>query len=231
MMLPLSKVSYGGEILLNLEKTPTKVLPATSEPNFLKFGSSNKGLFDQLAEFLGQVDPTIDCAITDGVGTCTSASTCATLAPQMHNMTIQIEKVAYTIPAESFAETSDSTCKVLIEYNESLGDMIYVGLPFFENFVAAYEYTKGRVKFGLNVNAYEGAAIDATSPWDDLVKAISGLSGWEIFGLVVGVIAIILLLVFCCFCLLKSLGQRQDEGNAKKVLYAHEPLSSGEDLS
>ena len=120
----------------------------------------------------------------------------------------------YTIPAESLTEVA-SNCKLLIEYNEPLEDMIYVGLPFFENFVAAYEYTKGRVKFGLNVNASEGAAIDSTSPWDDLVKKIAGLSGWEIFGLIVGVIAIILLLVFCCFCLLKSLGQRQDESHAK----------------
>ena len=156
----------------------------------------------------------MDCSIKNGIGTCTSESTCDSLSPLLKNVTIQIEHVMYTIPTGSFTEVF-LNCQLLIEYDESLEDMIYVGLPFFENFVAAYEYTKGRVKFGLNVNASEGAGIDATTPWDDLVKKIHGLSGWEIVGLIVGVIAIILLLVFCCFCLLKSLGQRQDENNAK----------------
>ena len=112
----------------------------------------------------------------------------------------------YTIPAESYT-TVYFNCKLLIEYDESLENMVYIGLPFFENFVAVYEYTKGRVKFGLNVNSAEGAAIDANTPWDDIVKKLGGLTGWEIFGLVVGVVAIIALLVGCCFCLMRFLGQ------------------------
>ena len=72
MMLQLTKVSYGDNTLLNLENSPTNVLLATSEPNLLKFGSSNKSLFDQFASLIGKAIPEMDCSIKLGIGTCTS---------------------------------------------------------------------------------------------------------------------------------------------------------------
>ena len=94
-----------------------------------------------------------------------------------------------------------------------------IGLPFFENFVVVYEYENGRVQLGLNIDARAGAAIDAVTPWDKTVDKLAHLTGWQIFGLVVAVVAILLLLAFCCRCLFKAIGENRDENDARRVLY------------
>lgn len=119
-------------------------------------------------------------------------------------MTIQIEDVIYTIPEESFTSCDGSVCIVQIFYDENLGEMIEVGLPFFENFVTVYDYSNGKIRLGLSVNAVEGALIDPATPWDDLVTKIKNLTGWEIFGIIVGIFLTIVFLIFCigylCHC-------------------------------
>ena len=119
----------------------------------------------------------------------------------MKNLTIQINSVYYVLPPNSLTETN-LNCRILIEYDPHIGDMTMIGLPFFENFVTVYEYENGRVKLGLSVDAREGAAIDAITPWEKTVDKLAHLNGWQVLGLVVGVVAIILLLVFCCRCMI-----------------------------
>ena len=94
-----------------------------------------------------------------------------------------------------------------------------IGLPFLENFVTVYEYENGRVQLGLNVDARVGAAIDAVTPWDKAVDKLGHLTGWQVFGLVVAIVAILLLLLLCCRCLLKAIGENREETNARRVLY------------
>ena len=72
---------------------------------------------------------------------------------------------------------------------------------------------------GLNLDAHEGAAIDAVTPWDQAVDKLGHLTVWQIIGLGVAILAIIVLLVFCCRCLVKAIGDNRDEANARQVLY------------
>ena len=78
----------------------------------------------------------------------------------MHNLTIQLDNTVYTIPPEAMTSSENGTdCTILIDYQESLGPNIYIGLPFFENFVAVYNYPNGIVQFAVSDNAYAGANI------------------------------------------------------------------------
>ena len=95
----------------------------------------------------------------------------------MLNLTIQIDKVYYILPPVSLTET-DFNCRMLVEYDQSLGELTMIGVPFFENFVTVYEYENGRVQLGLNLDAHEGAAIDAVTPWDQAVDKLGHLTVW-----------------------------------------------------
>ena len=136
----------------------------------------------------------------------------------MKNLTIQIDSVYYILPPVSLTQT-DFNCKLLVEYDQTLGELTMIGLPFLENFVTVFEYENGRVQLGLNVDARVGAAIDAVTPWDQAVDKLGHLTGWQVFGLVVAIVAILLLLLLCCRCLLKAIGENREEANARRVLY------------
>ena len=126
------------------------------------------------------------------------------LTSQMQNLTIKIDNVVYTLPPDTYTSCYFSTpeeghCQILITYEEELGDQIYIGLPFFENFVTAYDYSKGTVKLGLNLNASKGAAINVLPDIDGTTK---GLSGWMIFAIIV-ISFVVLVLVIACSCYIR----------------------------
>ena len=217
MMLRLSELWYGKTILINNNKGGSSnhkyVLLASNELNAIRTGDID--LFNKFSDNQDNVT----CSIGgDGKGECISQLDCSSLQSHMKNLTIQIDSVYYILPPNSLTETN-LNCRILIEYDPHIGDMTMIGLPFFENFVTVYEYENGRVQLGLSVDAREGAAIDAVTPWDKAVDRLGHLNGWQILGLVVGVVAIILLLVFCCRCMIKAVGENRDESSAKRVLY------------
>ena len=110
-----------------------------------------------------------------------------------------IDDISYSLPSESYAE-EDSDCTIMIKYDESLDNMIYIGLPFFENFVTVIDYKAGKYMFGMNTNAYEGAMITTPDPW--IVDTFSHLSGWAIFGIIAASFLVVSLLMlgiaYCC---------------------------------
>ena len=99
-----------------------------------------------------------------------ASADCSTILP---NITVQIEYVSYTIPSASYA-TVDENCKVSASYllDVNVRDVVIVGLPFYENYVAVYDYDVKKIRLGLNVNAVEGASINADAHWDPVIKKL-----------------------------------------------------------
>ena len=75
--------------------------------------------------------------------------------------------------------------------------MIFLGRPWVETFVTMFEYDKGKMKFGLNVNAADGASIIGPPK----PKTMSPGKKFGIVCLVFGVFAIIVItLVYIWRC-------------------------------
>ena len=101
-------------------------------------------MFNSFTQAVIAASSEVTCDITGGIGSCKTHLDCASLETQMLNLTIQIDKVYYILPPVSLTET-DFNCRILVEYDQSIGELTMIGLPFFENFVTVYEYENGRV--------------------------------------------------------------------------------------
>ena len=98
------------------------------------------------------------------------------------------------MPAESLLTTNGADCQLnigVISDGTYPLNWIILGLPFFQDFVTAYDYEADVISFGLSKNANEGAAInpspnpaltcDFVPPGPDKPGS-GGLSVWAIIG-------------------------------------------------
>ena len=70
----------------------------------------------------------------------------------MKNVSVQIDDILYTVPPLSYAPEqmqNPGYCAPNIVFQES-SPVNLVGYPFFENFVTTFNYTHGKMGFGLN---------------------------------------------------------------------------------
>ena len=78
----------------------------------------------------------------------------------LQDIQLKLDDTYYTIKPEAYTSSfGDSKCNVLIWYREDLVESIILGNYFLQDFVASFDYEEGQIKFGLNVNAIEGASI------------------------------------------------------------------------
>ena len=105
----------------------------------------------------------------------------------------------------------------MIEYQESLGKYSYIGIPFLENFVAAFNYKNGIVQFAVSPNAEEGTNIGSGQPWTEYIDQ---LSGWEIFWLILFFFVCFVAIVTAIYCFWKCFAAKSEEREAKAVLYS-----------
>ena len=131
--------------------------------------------------------------------------------------------MSYTIPSASYA-TVDENCKVSASYlfDVDVRDVVMVGLPFYENYVAVYDYDVKKIRLGLNVNAVEGASINADAHWDPVIKKLKEFSGWALAAIIAGIVITVVLLIVCIgyFCRM-FINKRQVDKEAKYALYSN----------
>ena len=95
-------------------------------------------------------------------------------------------------------------------------DDIILGLPFFEEFVVVYNYTRGIVQFAVSPNAEAGTSIRENPNWADYIKHSNG---WEIFWGVLGLVLFVVILAICCVYLCRCYSQRKLEDGADAIAY------------
>ena len=96
------------------------------------------------------------------------------------------------------------------------------GLPFYENYVAVYDYDVKKIRLGLNLNAVGGASINADAHWDPVIKKLKEFSGWALVAIIAGIIFTVVLLAGCIgyFCHMFA-KRRQVDKEAKYALYSN----------
>ena len=157
------------------------------------------------------------CGQQGDVSFCSTTETCASVIPMLKNFTIQIDTIDYSVPPEAITSSTPGGCKVLVEYDESLGKYAYLGVPFLENFVVAYNYPNGIIQFAISPNAEAGTNIGNGQPWKEYIDQ---LSGWEIFWLVLFFFVCFVAIVMALYCFWKCFAAKTEEREAKHVLYS-----------
>ena len=78
----------------------------------------------------------------------------------MQDLQFKLDDTFYTITPQAYTSSyGDSKCNVLIWYRDDDSESIILGNYFLQDFVTSFNYETGSIKFGLNINAIEGASI------------------------------------------------------------------------
>ena len=78
----------------------------------------------------------------------------------MSDITITVDDIQYRIPPQGQAvrDTNGEGCDGGIELDTSL-EVSMIGAKFIESFATTYDYSNGKIGFGVNVNAFNGTTI------------------------------------------------------------------------
>ena len=81
----------------------------------------------------------------------------------MQDMVIVIDSILYVVPpkAQTIVHEGEK-CRPAIYFSEQL-TVTMLGQKFLENFVASYDYKNGKIEFGLNIHAHQGATLVNTA--------------------------------------------------------------------
>ena len=145
----------------------------------------------------------LDC--TTNVYCFSNSYTCDELTPYMEPLMIQLENNYYTLPPEAYTFSAADTryqnlCTVAVTYTDSSSGIYILGDTFMRNFVTTFDYDNYQIEMTKNIYAPDGVSVE----WK--------LSGWMIFGIVVGGLVFIALVTWLILCCCK----RQKAKKAKK---------------
>ena len=87
-----------------------------------------------------------------------------------------------------------------------------MGKPFFENFVAVFDYDDNKISFGLNKNALPGAGITEAN-WDEK------LTGLHIFGIFLAAFVVLMIVCLCATRCIKATLRRREQKRADLLAY------------
>ena len=139
---------------------------------FIKFGSKYSAIYDGFSKMITEAAPTVGCIpSTNNLVTshfCSSYETCDDLLPKLEGIILYIDSNIFTVPPQSFTKSLGTQCQILISYdtsNPQLSDDVTFGLPWFEDFIVAYNYTSGISQFAVSKNANFGAEIINNPDW------------------------------------------------------------------
>ena len=107
---------------------------------------------------------------------------------------IQLGENYYTLPPESYTFPQGNffqkKCTVAISNTDSSGGVMILGDTFLRNFVTTFDYESSKIELTANINASSN------------IKVEYKMSGWKIFGIIVGCLVAVLLIIWivCCIC-------------------------------
>ena len=113
---------------------------------------------------------------------------------------------AYTFPQGNFFQKK---CTIAVSYTDSNSGVYILGDTFLRNFVTTFDYKNGKMKLAINVNAPSGIIIEYK------------MSGWKIFGIIVGCLLAVCLVIWAVVCCCKR-RNKSKLSKAYATLGAHE---------
>ena len=121
-----------------------------------------------------------------------------------------MENNYYTLPPEAYTFSAADTryqnlCTVAVTYTDSSSGIYILGDTFMRNFVTTFDYDNYQIELTKNIYAPDGVSVE----WK--------LSGWMIFGIVVGslvFIALVTWLILCCCKRQKAKKEKKRKGYA-----------------
>lgn len=126
----------------------------------------------------------------------------------MEDLILYLGGATFTMKPESFTATqvlsdTKSMCYLMVvPENDASTTQARLGLPFMETYVISLDSSSNNMDFVVNVNAPEGTELNFPDAEDD------GLGGWAIFGIIIGcLLALILIILLVCY--LKGKGKKE----------------------
>jgi len=201
------------------EQGEIRAMIATTRPNLITFGKSQKAHYDAFAaKITQQYGSSATCGVVAGTNAekCSLRNYCSYVRGELESIKLTLDDISYTIPSSSFTMdvvedmTEAPLCDLGVQYDEdATNNIALIGIQFVQQFVTLFDYENNRLRFGMNVNALTGVQIVGPSD-DDKANGMSTGQKFFIWMLVISLVLITLVLVVYVIRCSRKSRSRQD---------------------
>ena len=156
-------------------------MPDTSSVNIMLPMADYAALLPSIHSAL---DSNFLCAIPKTSFCVSPYVSCDNYLSKLPTLTFTIDSTEYKLPPQAYAysylnsgPTWTDACMIQIQYNMYSQDTVLLGLPFINQYVPTFDFSKNTVSFGVSVGANPGVLV------------VNHMSSGAIAGIVVGAVA------------------------------------------